>query len=310
MAEKSQYTESNTEFKRNGNSLYNGEFISYLLEKNFFVEAMQQELRCEQKFVDYYPDWIQSSELNTVKGLDKFSFRFPSVGVTQSLDEFHYFILEQGLRLRMFRGEYPYNRDVHPWSYDDFIDDKPLEKNDAVIISCPFSGTGAKHDKMESMLDEAYELRVPVFVDMAWFGTCKDIDIDLSHPAIEEVAFSTTKGLCTGDYRSGIRFSHHGIIDYTLPKRKDRLALQSDWSHGCHLNTRIGLELMAHFSPDHQWNKYHKAQNEVCESYGLTPSNCVHIALGDDQWKQFHRDKTYNRVNIAKVVKRVYEQQK
>ena len=310
MAEKSQYTESNTEFKRNGNSLYNGEFISYLLEKNFFVEAMQQELRCEQKFVDYYPDWIQSSELNTVKGLDKFSFRFPSVGVTQSLDEFHYFILEQGLRLRMFRGEYPYNRDVHPWSYDDFIDDKPLEKNDAVIISCPFSGTGAKHDKMESMLDEAYELRIPVFVDMAWFGTCKDINIDLSHPAIEEVAFSTTKGLCTGDYRSGIRFSHHGIIDYTLPKRKDRLALQSDWSHGCHLNTRIGLELMAHFSPDHQWNKYHKAQNEVCESYGLTPSNCVHIALGDDQWKQFHRDKTYNRVNIAKVVKRVYEQQK
>ena len=91
MAEKSQYTESNTEFKRNGNSLYNGEFISYLLEKNFFVEAMQQELRCEKQFVDYYPDWIQSSELNTVKGLDKFSFRFPSVGVTQSLDEFHYF---------------------------------------------------------------------------------------------------------------------------------------------------------------------------------------------------------------------------
>jgi len=267
-------------------------------------------LRCEKEFVDFYPKWIESSELNNVKGLDRFSFRFPSVGVTQSLDEFHYFILEQGLRLRMFRGEYPYNRDVHPWTYDDFIDDKPLEKNDAVIISCPFSGTGAKHDKMESMLDEAYELRIPVFVDMAWFGTCKNIDIDLSHPAIEEVAFSTTKGLCTGDYRSGIRFSHHGIIDYTSQARKDRLALQSDWSHGCHLNTRIGLELMTHFSPDHQWNKYHKAQQKVCESYGLTPSNCVHIALGDDQWKQFHRDKTYNRVNIAKVVKRVYEQQK
>ena len=65
---------------------------------------------------------------------------------------------------------------------------------------------------------------------------------------------------------------------------------------------------MLNFSPDHQWNKYHKAQQKVCESYALTPSNCVHIALGDDQWKQFHRDKTYNRVNIAKVVKRVYEQ--
>jgi len=26
---------------------------------------------------------------------------------------------------------------------------------------------------------------------------------------------------------------------------------------------------MTHFSPDHQWNKYHKAQQKVCESYGL-----------------------------------------
>ena len=36
MAEKSQYTESNTEFKRNGNSLYNGEFVSFLLQNDFF----------------------------------------------------------------------------------------------------------------------------------------------------------------------------------------------------------------------------------------------------------------------------------
>ena len=210
--------------------------------------------------------------------------------------------------MRMFRGEYPYNRDVHPWSYEDFIDDKPLEKGDAVIISCPFSGTGSVHQKMLEMFDEAYQLNVPVFVDMAWFGTCKGIDIDLSHPAIQEVAFSTTKGLCTGNYRSGIRFSRHGTIEYDSDKRKDRLALQADWSHGCHLNARISLELMNNFSPDHQWNKYNKAQQQVCEAYALTPSNCIHIALGDRQWEQFHRDKLYNRVNIGRAVKRVYEQ--
>ena len=106
---------------------------------------------------------------------------------------------------------------------------------------------------MIEMFDQAYQLNVPVFVDMAWFGTCKGIDIDLSHPAIQEVAFSTTKGLCTGNYRSGIRFSRHGTIEYDSDKRKDRLALQADWSHGCHLNARISLELMHNFSPDHQW---------------------------------------------------------
>ena len=141
MVEKSEYTESNTEFKRNGNSIYNGEFLSHLLDNDFFNKALLEDLKCEQEFVDYYPRWIQSSELNSIKGLESFNYRFPSVGVTQSLDEFHYYMIENGLRMRMFRGEYPYNRDVHPWSYEDFIDDKPLEKGDAVIISCPFSGT-------------------------------------------------------------------------------------------------------------------------------------------------------------------------
>jgi len=311
MAEKSQYTESNTEFKRNGNSIYNGEFAAHLLNKGFLNEVLKSgNLNCQEEFVDFYPTWIESSELNTIQGLDSFNYRFPSVGVTQSLDEFHYFILEQGLRLRMFRGEYPYNRDVHPWSYDDFIDDKPLAEGDAVVISCPFSGTGSQHQKMTEMFDQAQELKVPVFVDMAWFGTCKGIDIDLSHPAIEEVAFSTTKGLCTGNYRAGIRFSRHGTIEYDSDARKDRLALQADWSHGCHLNTQISLELMRNFTPDHQWNKYHTAQQQVCETYSLTPSNCIHIALGDRQWDQFHRDQQYNRVNIGKVVKRVYEQNK
>ena len=67
---------------------------------------------------------------------------------------------------------------------------------------------------------------------------------------------------------------------------------------------------MRNFTPDHQWNKYHTAQQQVCETYSLTPSNCIHIALGDRQWDQFHRDQQYNRVNIGKVVKRVYEQNK
>ena len=98
------------------------------------------------------------------------------------------------------------------------------------------------------------------------------------------------------------------IIDYNSGERKDRLALQADWTHGCHLNTRISLELMAHFSPDHQWNKYSKAQKQVCETYNLTPSNCVHIALGDENWLQFNRDKLYNRVKFSSFYNSVLSQ--
>ena len=52
-----------------------------------------------------------------------------------------------------------------------------------------------------------------VFVDMAWFGTCKGIDIDITFFEIQEINL-TTKGLCTGNYRSGIRFPRHGTIEY------------------------------------------------------------------------------------------------
>ena len=52
MVEKSEYTESNTEFKRNGNSIYNGEFLSHLLDNDFFNKALLEDLKCEQEFVD------------------------------------------------------------------------------------------------------------------------------------------------------------------------------------------------------------------------------------------------------------------
>ena len=44
-----------------------------------------------------------------------------------------------------------------------------------------------------------------MLVDCAWFGTCFDIDINLDEP-IQMVAFSTTKGLSCGNWRSGITF--------------------------------------------------------------------------------------------------------
>ena len=90
MAEVSQYTESNTEFKRNGNSIYNSDFLNYLIDNRFFKYAFEKGLQVQDEFLDTFPKWVQSSKLNSIRGLSTFNYRFPSVGVTQSLDEFHY----------------------------------------------------------------------------------------------------------------------------------------------------------------------------------------------------------------------------
>lgn len=246
-----------------------------------------KDYNCQEEYLEYYPQWIMSSETCNVKGLDTFPYRFVSLGVTQTLDWFHLECARQGWRMRLLRGEYPYNRDV--FNFDEFIDDEPLAKGDAVIISVPFSASGDLHPRYEEIMETCNKLDIPVMVDCAWFGTCYDLHWSLEYECIKVVAFSTTKGLQTGNWRSGICFSkwNHGS-----------LAVQTEWHHGIHMNTYISLLLMKNFSPDYTPNLYRKSQEEVCKYFGLTPSKTIHIATGDDQWDYFSRDGAYNRINL------------
>lgn len=115
--------------------------------------------------------------------------------------------------------------------------------------------------------------------------------LDLSHPAIETVSFSSSKTF-NKFYRCGIAFSHI----------KNRLNLQTSWHHGIHLHTYIVLHLMKKFGPDTQYIKFRKTQEVICEMYNLIPSSCAFIGMGDDMWKQYHRDKTVNRVCISRAI--------
>jgi hypothetical protein len=246
-----------------------------------------KDYNVQDEFLEYYPKWITTSKTCKVTGLDTFPYRFVSLGVTQTLDWFHLECARNGWRMRLLRGEYPYNRDV--FDFEDYIDDEPLCPGDAVIISLPFSGNGDKHPAYEEVLETCDKLDIPVMIDCAWFGTCYDIDFNLDYDCIKLVAFSTTKGLQTGNWRSGICFSkwNHGS-----------LSVQTEWYHGIHMNTYVGLLLMKEFSPDFAPDLYKEKQKEVCEYFGLQPSKTIHIATGDEQWEYFSRDKAYNRINL------------
>ena len=290
----------NPDFSSTGNSVWHQPYIDHL-KQNFWPNIDEAHLQGESdRFLEIFPEWIHGSSRNTVKGLDVFPHKFVSLGTTQALDWWHYYCKANNLRLRMYRGEYPYNRDVlleGQWTWERWIDDAPLRKGDAVMISLPFSGNGKKHRHWEKLLDECDELDIPVFVDMAWYGTCWSIHVNVNRHCIKQVAFSTTKGLSCGNWRSGIVFSK---LDF------GSLAVQTEWQHGIHLNCAIANSLMENFTADTISKKYKEAHIAVCTHYGLETTNVVHIALApkEKQWHHFHRDEEYYRVNIRNAIKR------
>lgn len=293
----------NKDFSSTGNSVWHQPYIEHL-KAEFWPNIDEAHLQDESdRFLAIYPDWINTSKLNHVKGLEVFDHKLVSLGTTQALDWWHYFCRANNLRLRMFRGEYPYNRDVlleGQWTWERWIDDAPLRKGDAVIVSLPFSGNGKQHKDWFELLDTCDELDIPVFVDMAWYGTCWNINVNVNRHCIKQVAFSTTKGLSCGNWRSGIVFSKWDT---------GSLAVQTEWQHGIHLNCAIANCLMEKFTPDTIVNRYKESHIAVCTHYGFETTNVAHIALAPDEkeWHHFHRDEKYNRVNIRNAIKRHFK---
>lgn len=292
---------SNKDFGNTGNSIWNQPFIDHLKE-HYFNSIDESSIHLEQDtFLELYPQWIASSKLNQFTGLDKFPHRFVSLGVTQALDWWHYYCSANHLRLRMFRGEYPYNRDtiLENWTQDRYIDDTELLPGDAVVISFPFSGNGRKHQRWDEIIATCNDMDIPVFVDCAWFGTCFDLKVDLNQKCIKMVGFSTGKGLSCGNWRSGIVFSRFN-------EEQCSLGLQTEWRHGIHLNVAIANELMRNFGPDTMPKKYKESHTTVCDHYGLEHSNTIHIAVAPDtpEFAEFNRDGVVNRINIRDAIKR------
>ena len=269
-----------------------GDYLKQHVKENGWFNV---DYNVMDEYLDYFPHWIQSTQLNKIHGIDKFPFKFFSLGATQTLDWFHYECARNNWRLRMIRGEYPYNRDVHEFDWDWFIDeDSPLQKGDAVIISIPFSGAGHVHPKYAEIMQTCCELNIPVCIDCAWFGTCYDLEWTLDYNCIKLVTFSLTKGLGSGQWRSGICFSKW---------KYGPLSVQTHWKHSVHMNIYIGLLLMKQFGPDTIPNFYKQHQQEVCKYLGIIPSPTIHIGSGKKpDWDFFARDNSYNRINLRQAI--------
>lgn len=247
-------------------------------------------------YKERFTSWIMDNEYNRVVGLQTFKYRDLINGTTQAFDEAYYRYKERRLRLR--RGEYAYHKRVVTDSV--WLEDEPLAANDWIILSWPFCGHGDNPENVQVLLDQALELNVPVLIDCAWYGTCYDIYIDLTHPAITEVAFSLTKSTGTGNIRSGVRYSNY---DDNLPIRQ-----QNNYNHLVLGAAQIGLHMMNRFPSDWQAKNYIHMQAKLCDALGVRRSKCLHIALADgsQEWhKQFLIDDTHYKIGIRQALKAI-----
>lgn len=288
-------------FQTKHSAIYDPEFQKHLADapwKEWLSKPGYFEVR-HQYLADIH-NWIMSSKMNEVKGLTRFKHRDMINGTTQAFDEAYHRYSNR--RLRILRGEYAYHKRV----VKDFVylDDEqgnyiPLEENDWVITSYPFCGNGGPTPHFGTIQDECLEKGLPLLLDCAWFGTCRDLTIDVYHPGITEVCFSLTKGIGLGNIRSGIRYSNY---DDDYPIRQ-----QNNYNHLPLGAAQIGIWQMKKFSADFIPQKYTMMYEHVCSMNNLLQTHCMMIAMLDkthEQYNDYLIDQVYSKVGIREAIKK------
>lgn len=278
---------------KNTNAVYDARFMQLFKQvpwQEWFADG-GDPLACQQEYLDTYEWYLGNMRMNSVRGLDRFRIKHLINGTTQTFDESYH--RHSARRLRLYRGEYAYHKRVVP-DYV-YVEDEPISTGDYLIVSLPHCTLGDVPQGFYSVLDDCHAKGVPVIVDCAYIGTSHGVEFSVDHPAIESVSFSLTKGTGTGHIRSGIRFSN---IDDDMP-----IAQQNRYRHTILGAAKVGIWFMRNLeTPDYIPAKYRESQVSACADAGLTPTKCMHIAIGGDGWSDFAVD-GYNRVGIRNLVK-------
>lgn len=246
-----------------------------------------------KNFCNIYRDWISTTELNTVTGLDLFPHAVYSNGTSQAFELFY--IKNKNKRFRCYKGEYIYHQLAwrNNWPNWKFIEDDVLRTGDAVVISLPFSDTGNMHERMEWLLETCTILDIPVLVDCAYFGTCRDIDFDLTMSCITDVVFSLSKAFPVAHARIGIRFSK--VDDDDLMFVYDKI------NYNNRMGAHLGITLLESFGPDFINIKYKNKQELCCRLLGVEPSNTVTFGIDTHQrFNEYNRGSSTNRLGFYK----------
>ena len=218
-------------------------------------------------FLNEIDNWIQSHTLVRYENLNSLSNRDVILGTTHQLDELH---MLHGKNIRVLPGEYKYHRRLTDFSVTEITHYTQLKPGDVFVVSYPSCITTGQHSDFDKLLDHCAENKIPVHVDGAWFGQCRNVVLDVSHPAISSVSVSISKAYGMGSQRIGIR--------YTKNRPVGPISIMNDFSY-CNVSDMwIGVEMIKYFGPDYWWTNYSDLYSKVCTDFGLTEANSIHVA--------------------------------
>ena len=233
-------------------------------------------------FLQDYSTWMQQG--HKIEGIDAYKHLAFANGTTEVFDKFYMQHLDR--RLRLWKGEYFYHQIVarenfynrFSWVTDD------IHVGDVVVVSLPFSDTGAIPENFDAIMQKCCEKNVPVLLDMAYLNISKPIEVNLDYECIQVITTSLSKVFPVETYRIGIRMMKN-YLDDTLQAYVDQ-----ENPYVNKLSVHIGHELIKKYKNDYIVNKYSKAQQKLCGALEVSPSDCV--IFGIDHLNKFTE---YNR---------------
>lgn len=266
------------------------EMLNFLDSLDPDIGKIYQDPAVLTNFVNTYYNAIVNDELNFWNGLELFKGKIFSQGTTEAFDKFY--MKNSSRRFRCFRGEYQYHALVWDYCFPnwEWIDTAPLDSNDAVVISLPFADTGNEHSQYHNLLQECTTLKIPVFVDCAYLGICRNVYFDFGYSCITDIAFSLSKSTPLSHARLGIRL--------TRENNNDALFVMGKNDYGNRLGAWVGTQILNEFNLGYVADKYKDKQKEFCQQLKVIPSKCVLFGLGDSQYQAYNRGTDTNRLSF------------
>lgn len=229
--------------------------IREAITRNLFANFKQQ-----------FQNAIETNPVNNITHLDLAARKDICCGCTQYIDTLY---MRYGPNnIQVLEHEYIYHERLNPDIVYRTL--QTIEPNTPLIISQPFY-YGTSHIQMADILDHCLAVNVPVHIDGAWITACKNIDIDFNHPAIVSLGISMSKGYgLSGWNRIGLR--------WTKETTEDAITIMNDYVQIPAENVAVGLYFLKQIEPNYLWNTHGLRYNKICNDFGLTPTDSIHLA--------------------------------